>query len=139
MQNRKKRTEFTAANRPVTGRELKRYRKAQGLKQGKMASELGVQQSKLSEYESGKRPIPLYIEKSFRRLQKMQLPSYRAIEKKAIRLLAKSPDDPRVLEAKHRADIPFEYLPQKKRSPLTELCFLLWEEDEMPISLNKKG
>ncbi len=43
--------------------EIKKFRKSRGWTQKKLAEELGVIQQAVSKWESGKRPVPLYIEK----------------------------------------------------------------------------
>lgn len=43
--------------------QLKQFRKSTGWSQKKLAKELGVIQQAISKWESGKRKIPLYIEK----------------------------------------------------------------------------
>ena len=43
--------------------KIKLIRKSYGLTQTKLANQLGIQQSMLAQYESGKRDLPLYIEK----------------------------------------------------------------------------
>lgn len=52
----------------MKGKELKEFRREQGWTQAQLADQLGVKQSKVSEWESSKRPIPLYI---IRHIQRM--------------------------------------------------------------------
>jgi len=47
----------------MTDVELKKIREATKLSQVALASLMGVSQSRVSEWESGARPIPKYIEK----------------------------------------------------------------------------
>lgn len=47
----------------MTKDKFKRFREQKKWTQQKMATELGVKQQRVSDWESGKRRIPLYIEK----------------------------------------------------------------------------
>lgn len=49
----------------MDGKEITAFRERCGISQEKMAADLGVSQSRISEYEKDKRPIPLYFEKHF--------------------------------------------------------------------------
>ena len=44
--------------------DIKKYRKKLGLTQIEFANELGISRVSLSDYETGKTPLPLYIEKA---------------------------------------------------------------------------
>ena len=49
----------------MDGKEILEFRKLHKLTQKIVANDLGVSQSKISAYEQGERPVPMYFEKHF--------------------------------------------------------------------------